>query len=182
MNRPTMTNNQFYNNSAVYGDNVASYPVKIVDSTTNSNKIIISNAVSGLQYSESITVKIVDFEGQVVNSENKNTFKISSSAQGSSIGGTDFAKITDGTAVFDNLFFVAEAGSKNIGYTLSTLAISRPIIEQILLPTDEKEYSNTITALFRECQPGEVVTASNQCRECAYGTFSLRWGATDCTS
>jgi hypothetical protein len=43
-----MQNNTFTNNSAPYGDDIASYPVKIVRLGTVDNKIKIENVPSGL--------------------------------------------------------------------------------------------------------------------------------------
>lgn len=47
--RPETTNNEFVNNSAVYGPNIASYPVKIKVKDSNEDQIILSNVGSGLE-------------------------------------------------------------------------------------------------------------------------------------
>jgi hypothetical protein len=46
--RPEFVNNEFVNNSAIYGPNIASYPVKIKVKNSNEDQLILSNIGSGL--------------------------------------------------------------------------------------------------------------------------------------
>ena len=178
-NRPMLENNTFTNNTAQYGPEVGSYPVKIVKKGSNNNKLTLSNVVSGLLYENDLEVELVDFDEQVMVLNSENTIKVTAPNPGTAILGTDFSKLEQGMAHFDSLIFKAEAGKQNVNFRLTSNAIDSSIISQVV-GNDDGEYDNTITANFRYCKPGEIENASGQCQECAYGAYSLEWNATSC--
>ena len=63
--RPNMTNVIFKNNTSPYGPNIASYPVKIILSDSNSTNIAFDNAVSGQEQEVDLNFQIVDYDDQV---------------------------------------------------------------------------------------------------------------------
>jgi hypothetical protein len=177
--RPEMADISFLNNSALYGDNIGSYAAKIVEYSTTNNKLRIENVPSGLAYNQKLKFALVDYDGQIMSLENSNVAKISSSTAGVSISGIDYAKFTNGIAEFSDIVFVGTPGLKNAEYFVSTRAIDSSIITRTLLkiPSDATDYETKLIANFRYCKPGEVQTASNTCRECSYGTYSLEWNS-----
>jgi predicted outer membrane repeat protein len=68
--RPEMTNVVFASNSARYGKDIASYPIKIVDATTLSSNITLSDMVSGQTVSTDLRFKILDHDNQVTSVSN----------------------------------------------------------------------------------------------------------------
>jgi hypothetical protein len=122
---------------------------------------------------------LVDYDGQIMNLENYNVAKISSSTAEVSISGIDYAKFTNGISEFSNIVFVGMPGRKNAEYFVTTNAIDSAIVPSALMmtPSDATDYDTKLIVNFRYCQPGEVQTASNTCRECSYGTYSLEWNS-----
>jgi len=150
MNPPVMSLNNFNNNSAVYGDNIASYPVKIVQADSGDSNIHIEGAASGLKHTDTLSFEIIDFEGQVVNNENKDTVKIASSTSEVSLSGTNFAKINNGTIEFDNLVFIAQAGQTNVKYSVSSSAINSEILSLTVPNSSLAQYSTSLNLSFRK--------------------------------
>ena len=150
MNPPVMSLNSFSNNSAVYGDNIASYPVKIVQTDSGDSNIHIEGAASGLKHTDTLSFEIIDFEGQVVNNENKDTVKIASSTSEVSLSGTNFAKINNGTIEFDNLVFIAQAGQTNVKYSVSSSAINSEILSLTVPNSSLAQYSTSLNLSFRK--------------------------------
>jgi hypothetical protein len=177
--RPEMQQNTFSNNSALYGNNIGSYAVKIVECSTTNNKLNIENVPSGLAYNQTLKFALVDYDGQIMNLENSNVAKISSSIAEVSISGIDYAKFTNGISKFSNIVFVGMPGRKNAEYFVTTNAIDSAIVTNALMktPSDATDYETKLIVNFRYCQPGEVQTARNTCRECSYGTYSLEWNS-----
>ena len=60
--RPQLTNCTYTNNTAPYGPNIASYPVKVTINGTVSNKIHLVNIPSGQAYPYPTTFSLVDFD------------------------------------------------------------------------------------------------------------------------
>ena len=63
--RPTLSNIVFISNSALYGPNIASYPIKIKIGDTSINTVTVNDAVSG-QITQAFTFNILDFDDQVI--------------------------------------------------------------------------------------------------------------------
>ena len=63
--RPTLMNNTFDNNTAVYGPNIASYPIKIKEKDTSSEQIVVNNIGSGVTNNISVNFALYDHDGQI---------------------------------------------------------------------------------------------------------------------
>ena len=64
LNRPSLEGCSFNNNSALYGPDIASYAVKIVKSGTQENKITLNDVASGLQYKNTLSFDLIDYDEQ----------------------------------------------------------------------------------------------------------------------
>lgn len=115
-NRPNLENITFNSNSALYGPDIASYAVKIVDKGTQTNKISKSDIASGVTYPRSLEFELLDYDGQVMNLENSYIIKISPEGAGTSVRGNDFARIQNGTATISDVIFESQAGDTGINY------------------------------------------------------------------
>ena len=143
--RPQFHNNTFTDNTAPDGSNIASYPVRIVmDDMTNQN-IELDNVASGLVYSETVKLLLVDFDNQEMNLVNDNQIKISPITNGARLLGTDSASLRMGKAEFDNnLQFAYIPGQENVQYRLSCSLIDSNKVSYLNLPTND-----TINVSFR---------------------------------
>lgn len=184
MNRPVLGDNRFQSNVASYGPNIASYAVRIINRDTQSNKISINNAASGLPYTQNLVFAIVDYDYQVMNLQDSAVVKITPVDNYASVTSIDYAKFTKGIATFTKPTFKAIPGHKNVEYTLRSLAINDMILSNVISTSesDLETYHNLLYVNFRFCMPGEIQTTTNICEECSYGTYSFTWNSTVCKS
>jgi len=174
-----MNNNTFTNNSADYGPDIASYAVKIRQKTTNNTKIILDESPSGLSYNGSLSLELVDYDGQIMNQQSSKVVKINAVTPNASISGINYAKFTEGVAEFPDLVFESIPGSTNVKYSLTSSAIDSSVVSAAL-SNSSNEFNSELEVNFRFCKPGEALTTSNTCRECSFGTYSLFWNSTQC--
>ena len=80
--RPSLHNTTFYNNQAMYGINLASYPVRIILDNSVNDDMILTNVVSGVTYPDTLRFSIVDFDNQVMNLLSSGQIKIVASTAG----------------------------------------------------------------------------------------------------
>ena len=153
-NRPNLVDNMFYNNQAQYGPEIGSYPVKIVISGSNNTNVSISNIGSGIEYEGSIDMALLDYDNQtmVLNSQDSitiNPFNFTDS----SIFGTNFGQLANGTTTFSGLTFVNQPGAMNVPFVASSKAIDTDKINKVF----GNQFNDTIIDIsFRWCQPGEI--------------------------
>jgi hypothetical protein len=181
MNRPQLTNNIYDNNTATYGNNIASYAVRIIDENTGSNKINFYDYASGQLYNETLKYALVDYDDQEMVLDDESTIKISSVTVGSSVSRTSSEKVTAGLAKFDAVILGSIAGSTNTIFSLT----SRDIVDaKVEVVTTDQEYIDTYTShlniSFRYCQPGEYQTSAGYCTVCSQGTYTFEWNSTYC--
>ncbi|CAI2369723.1 unnamed protein product [Moneuplotes crassus] len=177
--RPETDRIEYFNNSAQYGPDIASYPVRIVQSSTTNNKVYLDDIPSGLKYETPLSFDLVDFDGQVMNLINSVNIKILTNDSNLSVRGSDFAVTKNGTATFDNLIFIGETGMKNKTFRLTSVKLDQQIINQVLDNSDKK-YTNFIDISFRYCKPGEIETTLKQCDPCEFRTYTFEWNSTEC--
>ena len=90
MYRPVMNELRFSNNSAVYGNEIASYPYNIIFTKTQQNRVEIDSVGSGISTGESYEVRIVDYDNQTMNLINTRSVKIEPESSDPSIRGKEF--------------------------------------------------------------------------------------------
>jgi hypothetical protein len=172
--RPAMNNNQFINNTALYGENIASYPVKIKLKESENDNIILFDVVSGINYGETLNLTIVDHDNQIMVLDDTSKIDIKLAQSGTSLSGTTGVKVNHGVASFDNIAFIATPGSSNVTYTLTAESIAKEKLEK-QYETNPKD--DVIEANFRFWKPGEI-QRNNEWEVCTYGTYSLLWNST----
>ncbi|CAI2369432.1 unnamed protein product [Moneuplotes crassus] len=185
MNRPVIEGLQFFNNSAPYGKNIASYAFNILFMGTNENRISIDSVGSAISTGESYGVRIVDYDNQTMNLIDTSSIKIRPEISDSSIyvGGIDNARIVNGVANLTNFDFVATPGSQKVIYNVVSGHIDynkiNSLSNSVVNPLRTVERSGFVVD-FRYCKPGEYETEAGQCRECSIKTYSLKWNSTSC--
>ncbi|CAI2370232.1 unnamed protein product [Moneuplotes crassus] len=178
LKRPKLLDSCFINNSAQYGPDLASYPVKIrLKNDLNSN-IELSGIGSGVAISSPLEIALLDYDNQEMNLNNEDQIgiftQIGSSA---SVEGINSFPFKSGIANIEGIIFVSQPGSKNVTFNAHTSAIDS---KKVSTAFPNKDFSSNITVDFRFCEPGEEITQQNTCRECDAGTYSLIWNSTQC--
>ena len=168
--RPEMPDIKFSNNTAPYGSNIGSYPVRIVNSLMMDEPIVLTNVVSGLTYNETLRLLLVDYDGQTMNLVSNSQIKIVPVTSEASLLGVDYSVLVNGQASFDSLHFVYGPGQNNIQFLAMSELIDSEKVSYLSLPTN-----NSIDVSFRYCQPGEIVRNNQTCFEWSAGTYSFVW-------
>ena len=175
--RPEISEVVFSNNTAPYGNDIASYAVKLKFNNTISDEMTISDVGSGITYPKHLTIALVDADNQAMVLNNENQVLITSTNTSvSSVAGVNSALLKNGIATFESLIGVAQPGSTNIAYQVTSEAIDREKLAKIY----GIEGTNTLIMNFRFCKPGEIQLENNRCSKCRDGTYSLSWNATQC--
>ena len=176
---PQIENLVFYNNSASFGNDTASYAVSLKQVINDSlvDLVHISDVPSGEAYGESINLAIVDAEeDDIMTSDSTSTMHIKALDQGSSIGGQSTIAVTNGKGSFTDCVFTASPGRTGVRYELTSTAIDYGKLSHL----NSSAYSEQIFTIdFRWCMPGEI-QIGDICSPCTDGTYSVTWNATIC--
>jgi hypothetical protein len=172
--RPELINVYFFNNSALYGPNIASYAVKIQMQGNESKEMELNNVGPSIPMENSLSFVLMDYEDQVIETNNVNEITISPVNRSvSSIVGSKSVLLKNGVATFFNFTATSTPGSSNVKFRASSKAIDTAKINKIYgSPVSE----NLITINFRHWMPGEF-KFGNRCIECSAGSFSLEWNS-----
>ena len=127
--RPIMEQTSFSNNSAIYGNDIASYPIKITLTHTDSDDIVLNDVVSGQIYLPALEFKLVDHDGQTISTDSSSIIKVSSININTSIDGTLRAVTNQGVVSFDELIFNAKPGSNNVYYNIESDAVDKDKVD-----------------------------------------------------
>jgi len=177
---PTLTNLTKIGNSAPYGPDLASYPVKIRMFGEDSDDITLKNVGPGISNSEEIKLVLMDNDNQIMVLENTRQIIISSpNTTLVTVSGYNSNLLKAGVVTFDNLILSAEIDSKNVTLQASSKAINTSKLNKIY---QSEVSSNEVSANFRNCIAGEFIESSNTCRECSSGTYSIVEDATQCSA
>ncbi|CAI2363934.1 unnamed protein product [Moneuplotes crassus] len=168
--------NVYFNNSAEYGPNIGSYPIKISQVNSSIQNIEFDFVGSGIKYPSEIKLQIVDHDGQNIATDSTSQIKISPITSNTFLTGIDYAQVKNGVGTFDNLVFQAAPGKSGIEYKAFSKSIDSSLVTRVYGSIDQ----NLITVNFRWCQPGEMYSSNETCVECPQGTYSLEWNSTQC--
>ena len=178
--RPSLSHNLYQDNSALYGPNIASYPVKIKQVNSTQDEVFLDNVGSGITYPQTLNLGLYDYDDQIMVLDSSDQISISpADQQTSDISGVNVGLLNQGSTSFDSIAFISSPGSVNVQFKATSKAIDDDKMQNVFPNTIS---SNTIYANFRFCQPGEIITSDNQCQECSAGTYSLIWNSTECKS
>jgi predicted outer membrane repeat protein len=174
--RPSMNNLTFANNEALYGKNIASYPVKIRIYESRIDTMEIDNVASGLVYAETLYLSLVDYDSQVMVLDSESIIQINPvNFSESSLEGTNFGLLREGVTSFSNLIFSNKPGAVDKLFIATTSAIDSDKITTVF---GEQISQNIISVSFRWCKPGEIKLDTGKWSECSAGAYSLKWNST----
>lgn len=153
-----MINVTFANNSAPYGNNIASYAVKAILTDGEIENFEIDNAASGQEYEEEIRFALVDYDNQTIDSQTSGLMTINAVSENASALGLSSTSIVNGISTFKNVIFQAKPGSTNVEFTVRTFSIDSSLISRVFNTSTLQE---SFFVNFRLCKPGEA-DESNQ--------------------
>ena len=175
--RPSFRNNLYQNNSALYGVNIASYPVKIKLVNSTQDEVHLNNVGSGITYPQTLNLGLYDYDDQIMVLDSTEQISISPvDQQTSDASGVNVGLLNQGSTSFGSIAFISSPGSVNVEFRATSKAIDDDKIHNVFTNSVS---NNTINVNFRFCRPGEIVTNNTQCQECSTGTYSLKWNATE---
>ena len=158
--RPSLRNNLYQNNSALYGPNIASYPVKIKLVNSTQDEVYLSNVGSGITYPQTLHLGLYDYDDQIMVLDSTDQISISPvDQQSSDVSGINVGLLNQGSTSFDSIAFISSPGSVNVQFKATSKVIDEDKIQNVFSDTIS---NNTIYANFRFCQPGEIMTSDNQ--------------------
>lgn len=125
---PVITNVTYINNTAQYGPNIASYPIKVKVYNAASDDIIFNNFGSGIRITEPISLALVDHFDNIMVLDNASQISIISSAS-HLITGTNVRRVTSGVATFDDLVFISSPGASGVEFPISSKSIDSEVVQ-----------------------------------------------------
>lgn len=142
-----MSNLNLENNTAKYGNDIASYPVKIRVQNSNSDAIELNNIGSGIVLDETLVLELLDHDNQVMVLDNENQISIFAYLNtNTSVGGTNTVLLDNGVSSFDNLIFISKPGDSDVKYYATSKAIDSA---KILKVFGQSISDNIISTSFR---------------------------------
>ena len=169
LQRPSLTDVEFLNNSADYGPDIASYPVTLQLLGGQNYSIVLEDVASGQTYIPGIQLELVDYDGQTVELGLTSTVTIQSIESDTRVDGTNKVVMTNGTVDLDDLILIAEPGSSDVNFEVLSNSID---YDRVSVHLGYAASSINLTASFRECESGEI-ELNNQCQACSPRTYSL---------
>jgi hypothetical protein len=153
--RPTFTEITFTNNSASYGNEIASYPVRIKEISSDSNKIFLDHVGPSIKLKAPLILRLVDYDDQTMVLDSSSQILIQPANRSiSSLSGFNSESLHQGVAVFENITFLAKPGSQNTTFFALSKAID---VNKIKKAFKDVHWENEIIVNFRFCRPGEKI-------------------------
>ena len=122
--RPQFDNITYLSNSAPYGSDIASYPVKIRRTDSDEDYIRIKNVGSGVILDQTLTLALYDYDDQIMNLDSVNKVSILAiDTDASSTSGANTGLLNNGVVSFDTIKFIAKPGTSSILYRAFCKAI-----------------------------------------------------------
>ena len=128
--RPYFNNNQFVNNFADYGPNIASYPIKIEMNNTSIKQIVLNNIGSGVEEKLNLKLYLYDHDNQVTTLENSAQIMLKPIQNNTDIKGQSKIVVNKGMVHFNVLSFEAEPGMSNVPFKLTSDAINLNLMKR----------------------------------------------------
>lgn len=161
--QPSLVNNTYLLNSAVYGENFASFPYKLALYESRQMKSFM--VAPGQKYESDIVVYVEDHHDQVVTNNNSTLISLSAADISYSISGSTTTFTLRGTANLSNFIVYGLPGS----------------FAQFFIRTSSNLQTGPVDSLdltfeVRDCIVGEEKQLENLCFLCEVNSFNLKAG------
>ena len=178
-NYPSVNDTYFEANTAQYGPNIGSYPVRIglMNDTLHQN-IIIRDVGSGLPIKETLTLALLDYNNQVMNLDSSSQIKIlAKDFKIAKIGGINTVSTKEGMAIFNSISSISQSWTTSAEFLLSSNTIDS---QKVKIVFQNNLNQQELIIKFRDWSPGEKIDG-NEWKVCAAGTYSVFSNSTECT-
>ncbi|CAG9321392.1 unnamed protein product [Blepharisma stoltei] len=177
--RPILENNIFISNSAIYGDNISSYAVKMIslDNTYNGNQtenhhlmrnLELKDIASGQQVNQPLAFALVDHYDQIIKTDNTSRAELQTVGAGVSLLGSTNIHAVNGTFIFTNYTIIALPGS----------SVQLKVYSSVMDSSDQAS-DIYISATLRLCKTGEA-TINMACVACGESYYSFNTSDAAC--
>ena len=166
--KPVITNSNFRDNSAVYANDIGSFPAIL--SISKSRRLTEFVCVPGVAFDQKITLELLDSYKNVMALYTGYTASITSSNQNYSISGSSVSYARSGIFEFQNFIILGKPASY-VNITISTSAIDASM-QKIVGDTETYNSAIEILVYLRNCTAGEQIS-SNACTTCADGKYLI---------
>lgn len=158
--KPELSENTYINNSAIYGNEIASFPISmsVYSSDTFLTDFSLSDIAPGQLVSNSFSVVLLDHYGQIVKTDNTTTISLTSPSSDIIISGTTTITSSLGMVTFGSFYIYGKPGN-NI-----SMEITSPVI-------NSTNYIS-VPLFLRKCLIGETFS-NNACVICSKGQYSI---------
>jgi len=174
--KPVLTNSTDENNTALYGDFLAAFPVELrYMQTGTSGPGSFIPGESGSVLARPIVLGLYDEMGQLILSDDLSKGSLRTSKQSALLSGQQTVPAKHGVFSFNDIS-VTDAPGSQIGLQLFAENID------YMFPNPNTGLQSTllkVDLLLRECVIGEVI-ANSVCEMCVIGTFSFNTSDTVC--
>ncbi|CAG9324277.1 unnamed protein product [Blepharisma stoltei] len=189
--RPKLENNNFWNNSALYGNDIASFPAMMVLlNDTNqralqyqgNSELNLNNIASGQNKNPPLAFALIDDISQIITTDCASQAQLQSSNDDLIISGTSIAYAVNGIFYFRSYIISAKPGSSNEIYVFSSA------IEELKMNKSSHSMQMSsklpIYVSLRLCEIGEAAVGLNceSCLENYYNIDSKKSKCYDCPS
>ncbi|CAG9322004.1 unnamed protein product [Blepharisma stoltei] len=166
---PQFKNNSYQDNEAIYGKNIASYPVNMDILNTNSDDGL-KDLASGQLTIAPLIIALVDHLGSIITTDNSSVSELVSTSQDVFLSGELKVIATEGIFNFSSFVISAKPGS-NFSIEIQTNAIDP---SKSVKANDGLIYNASIpvNVALRDCVLGEATVGVN-CVVCAKEFYSL---------
>ncbi|CAG9312679.1 unnamed protein product [Blepharisma stoltei] len=181
---PNFANNSYLNNSAEYGDEIASFPAKLMrinidgilegykNNTGSADPISISNLTEiapGQNIKSPLLIALVDQSNSIIQTDNWSTAELIAINSTTQISGK--IKVTSVKGIFNfSEFSISEEPGSDIQIMVTSIAIDTDKLKN----SGEDFFSKNLVfnGNIRKCEIGEIKTGKN-CEICPEGFYSL---------
>jgi hypothetical protein len=158
---PVLANLTFSNNSAVYGPDIASFPVALKHITSGRLLSNITGVASGQTITQPVHLALIDHYGAVVTTDNSSQATVlPADSEHATVSGNIQATAVNGVLVFNSFKISTDPGT------------TTEIIFQSDMDLDSADISVTVEIEIRECWIGESLVGKD-CVVCPPGSYNL---------
>jgi len=181
---PTLHRNWMEGNTAIYGNDIASFAIRLAALTTNDTIAVyleigaqplvlrLATIASGQVYGGKIRIALVDQYDNIVREDSASSARLMSpnESAASAAGNTEIVAVR-GVFEFSNFTLIGPPETTQI-IQITSKGVD---LDQKTLTNDPTPYYQTVSISleFRECISGETLQ-NDQCYPCPENTFSLR--------
>jgi hypothetical protein len=131
--------------------------MKIMLYNSSSDSLLLNDVGSGVQYEDTITLALVDFENKIMILDNTSQISIKTISANQTILGTNVKTVSEGIAVFNDLTFISNPGDAAVEFHVTSNTFN---YEVIAAQYGSADIQNNLVVNFRYCKPGEIITSN----------------------